>query len=174
MFIMSAMRLGRLAAAWGFLLVMPSCVVLAQTDQETAPPRPADRAAIEQLLEHQVAAWNRGDLEGFMAHYGQSDDLTFSSGGTTERGWQATLDRYRRRYPDRQSMGTLAFSDLEIHPLGHAAAYVLGRWTLRRHAAPLAGNFTLVLRRPQQDWLIVHDHTSQDAPSPDAVERERE
>lgn len=173
-FITSARRLGRLAAVWALLLVVPGRATWAQTDQETAPARRGDSASIEQVLERQVAAWNRGDLDGFMAHYWRADDMTFSSGGTTERGWQATLDRYRRRYPDRESMGRLAFSDLEIHPLGEDAAYVLGRWTLRRHDSQRAGNFTLVLRRPQQDWVIVHDHTSQDAPSADAADQKRE
>jgi L-asparaginase / beta-aspartyl-peptidase len=114
------------------------------------------------VLAAQTEAWNRGDLEAFMATYWKSDQLTFSSGGATERGWQATLDRYRRRYPDRAAMGTLSFSDLEVTALGDAAALALGRWHLRREGGDLGGNFSLVLRRIDGAWKIVHDHTSQE------------
>ena len=81
------------------------------------------------------------------------------------RGWRATRDRYRRRYADRASMGKLTFSQLEITPLGDQAALVLGRWRLQRDE-PLAGNFTVVLRKRPDGWKIVHDHTSLDAESP--------
>ena len=59
--------------------------------------------AIERVLRTQQNAWNRHDLEGFMAGYWKSDELTFFSGANVTRGWQATLDRYRRHY---QSPGT--------------------------------------------------------------------
>ena len=108
----------------------------------------------------QVDAWNRGDVDAFMEHYWKSDDLTFSSGGQTTRGWQATLDGYRKRYPTREKMGRLTLDGLEITPLGDAAALVLGEWKLDRASEPIGGNFTLVLRKIDGRWVIVHDHTS--------------
>src|SRR5437879_12391855 len=59
---------------------------------------PSSEDAIRAVLDAQVAAWNRGDLEGFMAGYWKSENLTFMSGGTVTHGWQATMDRYRKRY----------------------------------------------------------------------------
>ena len=47
----------------------------------------ADKA-VEQLLDSQVGAWNRKDLEGYMAGYWKSPKLTFYSGGTVTAGWQ--------------------------------------------------------------------------------------
>jgi beta-aspartyl-peptidase (threonine type) len=100
-----------------------------------------------------------------MEHYWKSDDLTFSSGGKTTRGWQATLDNYRKRYPTREAMGRVSFSELEITPLGSStdedgAAMVLGRWQLDGESEPVGGNFTLVFRKIDGKWVIVHDHTS--------------
>jgi ketosteroid isomerase-like protein len=118
------------------------------------------RAAVESVLRAQQEAWNRGDVDEFMEHYWNSDDLTFSSAGTTTRGWTATLNRYRERYPTTEKMGRVNFSDLEITPLGDSAALVLGQWNLERESEPLSGNFTLVLRKFDDRWLIVHDHTS--------------
>jgi beta-aspartyl-peptidase (threonine type) len=117
-------------------------------------------AAVETILRAQEEAWNRGDVDEFMEHYWKSDDLTFSSGGATTRGWEATLNRYRERYPTREQMGRLALSGLEITPLGDSAALVLGQWSLDRESEPVSGNFSLVVRKIDDRWLIVHDHTS--------------
>ena len=95
-----------------------------------------------------------------MDHYWKSDALTFSSGGKTTRGWTETLNRYRQRYSTPEKMGHLTMSGLEITPLGEGAALVLGQWSLARESEPLKGNFSLVLRKIGDRWLIIHDHTS--------------
>jgi L-asparaginase / beta-aspartyl-peptidase len=120
----------------------------------------AVRSAIEGVLRVQQEAWNGGDVEAFMAHYWKSDALTFSAGGKTTRGWQATLGGYRERYPTKEKMGRLTLSGLEVTPLGDAAAMVLGRWNLDGVSEPVGGNFTLVFRKIDDRWVIVHDHTS--------------
>ena len=111
-----------------------------------------------QVLETQASAWNRGDIEAFMETYAR--DISFSSGGETRRGWEQVLSRYRRRYPDREAMGTLSFSELEIHELSDRAAWLTGRWRLEREADAPHGVFTLILRRDAGGWRIIHDHTS--------------
>jgi ketosteroid isomerase-like protein len=103
-----------------------------------------------------------------MAHYLKSDELSFSSGGSTTYGWAATRDRYKQRYPSRGRMGHLTFSELEIHPLDRGAALALGRWHLNREPDSAGGNFSLVLRRIGGRWVIVHDHTSVSPPPPAA------
>jgi beta-aspartyl-peptidase (threonine type) len=120
---------------------------------------------IEAILTAQAEAWNRGDIDSFMKHYWNSDELTFSSGGETTRGWALTRERYHKRYPTREQMGQLRFSQLETTLLGDSAALVLGRWRLTREMSPVAGNFSLILRRIEGQWLIIHDHTSRD-PTP--------
>jgi ketosteroid isomerase-like protein len=118
------------------------------------------RAAVESILRAQEDAWNRGDLDAFMDHYWKSEALTFSSGGKTTRGWTETLNRYRERYPTPEKMGRVKFSGLEITPVGNSAALVLGQWNLEREDEPLSGNFSLVVRKFGDRWLVVHDHTS--------------
>lgn len=128
---------------------------------EATDPRPA----IERVLDEQVAAWNRGDLEAFMEGYWRSPDLVFTSGGNVQRGWQTTLDRYRATYGNSpETMGRLAFSDLEVHPLGDGAAWALGRWALDNAGRKIGGVFSLVFREVDGRWVIIHDHTSVDPP----------
>src|SRR5262245_47257123 len=117
--------------------------------------------AIRQVLDAQVTAWNKGDLDGFMAGYWQSPDLSFFSGATKLRGWQATLDRYRKKYQgEGREMGKLTFSELDIELLGADHALVRGRWQLALKKDNPGGLFTLVFRRLPGGWRIVHDHTS--------------
>lgn len=117
-------------------------------------------ATFREILDRQAGAWNRGDIDAFMQDYWDSEDLTFSSGGQTRRGWNATRDRYRTRYPTKAEMGTLRFTLDETQALGPHAALVLGQWDLDRSAGPIGGNFSLVFRRLDGRWVIVHDHTS--------------
>jgi ketosteroid isomerase-like protein len=115
---------------------------------------------IRAVMNDQVAAWNRGDIEGFMRGYWNSDKLTFVSGANVTRGWQPTLDRYKKNYDSREKMGTLSFSDLEITVLSKDAAVVLGSWSLAREKDNPHGKFTLVFRKFKDGWRIVQDHTS--------------
>jgi ketosteroid isomerase-like protein len=130
-----------------------------------AAPDPAaetTEAAIRALLDAQVAAWNRGDLEGFMIGYWNSPDLVFQAGAETTRGWQATLDRYRKRYSgEGREMGRLEFTGVEVQVLGPESAFARGGWRLAmKDGSRPGGLFTLVLKRLGSDWRIVHDHTS--------------
>jgi ketosteroid isomerase-like protein len=117
--------------------------------------------AVRDVLDAQVIAWNKGDLEGFMNGYWRSPKLSFSSGTDVTRGWDATMERYKKRYrSDGAEMGKLTFHDLEIEPLGPDAALVRGRWQLIRTKDKPGGVFTLIFRKLPEGWRIVHDHTS--------------
>ena len=120
----------------------------------------AKKTAILQTLDTQILAWNRGDIEGFMQDYLQSDALRFASGGTVEKGWAATLARYQQRYPDRATMGRLEFSDREVQILSPDNALVFGRWTLIRDNDRPTGLFTLHMQKQDKGWFIISDHTS--------------
>jgi len=117
-------------------------------------------ADIRQVMNEQVAAWNRGDIGGFMQGYWNSDKLVFVSGDNLTYGWQPTLERYKKNYDSRAKMGVLAFSDLEIEVLSKDAAKVLGSWALAREKDNPKGKFTLIFRKFKDGWRIVHDHTS--------------
>jgi ketosteroid isomerase-like protein len=117
-------------------------------------------AEIHAVMAAQVAAWNRGDIDGFMAGYARSDATEFVSGDKVTRGWQTVRDRYRKKYDSREKMGRLTFSEIKVTPLSADAAIVLGRWQLVRQSDKPHGIFTLLFRRTPAGWRIVHDHTS--------------
>ena len=142
-------------------IVIALAVSQLQYAQATFEPALADGVAADliHVVQKQAIAWNRGDLAEFMSPYWKDERLTFSSGGKTKRGWQATYDNYKKNYPDSKTMGKLTFSELETQELGPDAMLILGTWHLDREE-PVGGNFSLVWKRIDGKWVIVHDHSS--------------
>lgn len=126
----------------------------------TSEQQTAEAATITALLKAQDAAWNAGDIDGFMNGYWPSEALRFASGGDVVRGYDATLARYKARYPGREGMGELTTADYEIDVVSHDAAIAHGRWNVVTSAGGSTGLYTLVLRKLDGQWLIVSDTTT--------------
>lgn len=140
------------------LLALLPLLVAAQVPSKTRTSRSI--ASIRAVLDAQSAAWNRGDVEGYMNGYARSPKTVMVSGDNVTRGWQTVLDRYKRNYNSREKMGTLTFSDLEYKLMGYDTALVIGRWHLKRTSDEPHGRFTLIFKRTKEGWRIIHDHTS--------------
>jgi uncharacterized protein (TIGR02246 family) len=138
------------------LFIVASQVVLAADTAATAAAR--------NVLAAQKEAWNRGDIDGFMQGYARSDAIRFAGGDKFNYGWQATLDSYRKGYPDAAAMGKLDFDLVEVRELTPDMVYVFGKWRLSRanEAADKAphGLFTLIVERANGVWAVTRDHTS--------------
>ncbi len=121
-----------------------------------------EKSAIEKVLRDQATAWNRGDLEVFMAGYWKSPELTFFSGAHEFKGWQAALDRYKSAYQSAgKEMGKLEFTNLRVEMLGAEAAFVRGEFHLTMSDVKTPhGLFTLIFRKLPEGWKIVHDHSA--------------
>lgn len=134
-------------------VLLPTFCLAQTADQE---------AAIRKVIQSQVDAWNRHDLEGFMGGYWNSPDLTFFSGAKETRGWQETLERYRRNYQaPGAEMGKLEFQDLQVEMLGPHAAFARGKFLLTMsNGKQPHGLFTIVFREFPEGWRIIHDHSS--------------
>jgi beta-aspartyl-peptidase (threonine type) len=136
-----------------FAIVVAASIVAIQPAQE--------RAAIQRILDDQAAAWNKGDLPGFMKGYLESEELSFFSGNNKTKGWKATLARYQKSYQgEGKEMGKLSFKELSIELLGDDHALVRGRYHLELKKDAPSGIFTLILRKTPAGWRIIHDHTS--------------
>jgi len=133
-----------------------SCAQSGESGKQAA----ANEAAIRAVLEAQAAAWNRGDVSGYMDGYERAETTTLISGDSVTRGWQVVHDRYKKGYDTPEKMGTLAFSELEIKPLSEFYANVTGRWQLTRAKDTPHGRFALIFRRTNAGWRIVQDTTT--------------
>ena len=149
------------------MLALLCLAALSASAQDTKVKPAADTpatAAVLKMLAIQDEAWNRGDIEGFMQYYWKNESIRFAGGDSFRYGWQATLDSYKKGYPDAAAMGKLSFDLIEIREINPDMVYVFGRWKLTRviDAADKAphGLFTLIVERKDGAWVITRDHTS--------------
>ncbi len=137
-----------------------------------APARAADEDKdVRAVLDAQVVAWNKGDLDGFMDGYWNDEKLSFISGGDITAGWKATKARYEKRYKaEGKEMGKLTFSELHVEVLSPTAAMMRGKFEVvfekeKDEKKKVArGRFTLILKKLPDGWKITHDHTSAETP----------
>jgi len=133
------------------LFLLPSIISGAQSK---------DEKSILSILENQTAAWNRGDINGFMNGYWQNDSLMFIGKTEVTYGWTNTLNHYKKSYPDTATMGKLDFTIIQVKRLSVLYYHVVGKWHLRRSVGDLSGHFTLLFRKFGNHWNIIADHSS--------------
>lgn len=134
------------------------------TAQDAGPLHTATQQELDvvKVLLKQEAAWNQGDIAGFAQGYKDSPDTLFIT-HQVSRGFAGLIDQYRRDYPTRAAMGTLGFSELEVHPLDERFAVVIGKYHLdrsKKEGGPAEGFFSLVFEKTDQGWKIIIDHTT--------------
>ena len=116
--------------------------------------------AIQAILQNQTAAWNKGDLDAFMAGYWKNDSLVFIGQSGPTYGYKNTLANYKKNYPDSNYMGKLHFDIVSIKPLSKNHFFVIGKWYLKRSVGDVNGVYTLVFRKTKTGWKIISDHSS--------------
>jgi ketosteroid isomerase-like protein len=150
----------RLAAA----LILTLVVRVLVPAQQPNPLHTATRQELDiiKVLLAQENAWNNGDLAGFAKGYKDSPDTLFIT-HQVFRGFAGLLDEYKHDYPSKAAMGTLAYSDLEVHPLDENFAIVIGKYHLersRKDGGNAEGLFSLIFENTDNGWKIVLDHTT--------------
>lgn len=141
------------------LLLLFPILAFSQMNSESNQHKETEKN-IKKVLSDQVDGWNKGDMDLYMAGYWKSDSLKFIGKNGIQYGWQKTLDGYKKSYPDKATMGILAFDEITIEVLSPCAAFVIGKWTLTRDKGNIGGIFTLLLKKIDGQWVIVCDHTS--------------
>jgi len=119
-----------------------------------------DHQHIRALFESGCAAWNRGDIDGYLADYWHSDKVRWVSEGTVRYGFETIATAFKARFDSPDNMGRLEVANLEIQLLGESDALVFGAWIQTAHTVRRHGVFTVHLKKIDREWLIVSDHSS--------------
>ena len=119
-----------------------------------------DEQQIRTMLAAQVAEWNRGNIDGYMKGYWESDSLLFIGSKGPRYGYTQTLQQYRKSYPDAEHMGILTSTIVSVKMLSDSYCFVVGKWALNRSVGDVGGSYTLLLRKIEGTWVIVADHSS--------------
>ena len=136
------------------LLSMISCAVGLSFAQNT------DELSIRNILAQQTKEWNAGNIPAFMETYWKSDSLMFIGKNGVTYGWQKTMENYKKSYPDTSAMGRLQFELVEVKSLSPIYFFVIGKWHLTRSIGDIGGAFTLLVKKINNKWVIVTDHSS--------------
>ena len=136
-----------------FLLLATVCQVNAQTNE--------DKSQILKILDRQTKAWNDGDVSNFMKGYWESDSLMYIGKSGVTYGYHKTLENYKKNYPNKATMGTLAFDIIKVNFIASDACFVVGKWHLTRpEKGDIGGHYTLLWKKINGEWVIIADHSS--------------
>ena len=116
-----------------------------------------DKAAIVKVMKDQEIAWSNNDLDGFMQGYIKSDSLKFYGKSGLTKGWQQTLDNYKKGYPTKEHSGTLTFKVNDISPIESGSYWVMGEYFLSRKVGDANGIFMIIFKKIDGEWKIVAD-----------------
>ena len=125
----------------------------------------ARRAEIVEMLARSAASWNRGDLDAFVDDYLPGDETTYIGSRGVLRGQRAIRAAYAPRFAPGGVRDSLSFVLVDVDPiapdvLNVIATYILARRVGGRDSVTARGPTSLVMRRVDGRWRIVHDHSS--------------
>jgi ketosteroid isomerase-like protein len=143
-----------------FMRILISCLFIVMLFTTASRAQSKDEQAIRAMIKKQEAAWNKGDLEGFMKGYWENDSLMFIGKNGPTYGYKPTLARYQKGYPDLAHMGHFTSTILSMKRVSADCYFILGSWALKRSAGDVSGYYTLLIRKIQGAWVIVADHSS--------------
>ena len=114
------------------------------------------------LYDQQAARWNEGDLVGFTGAFEKTPDIVFV-GRSNVKGYDAVLANFRHYFPNREAMGHLTYSAVEVQPLDAQFMTSTARFHVQRTAeggGDLDGYFMVVLAKTSEGWKIVRDDST--------------
>ena len=116
-----------------------------------------DKADILAVMKAQEIAWSNNDLESFMKGYWKSDSLKFYGKSGLTKGWQQTLDNYKKGYPTKEHSGTLTFKINDVSAIEGNSYWVMGEYFLKRNVGDANGVFIIIFKKVDGEWKIVGD-----------------
>lgn len=130
------------------IFCLNSCITSTEAD---------DKQAILEVIKLQEKAWSKHDLDGFMQGYWKSDSLKFYGRNGVTKGWQQTLDNYKKGYPTKEHSGSLTFTINDISKIDKSSYWVMGEYHLKRAIGDANGVFMIIFKKINGEWKIVAD-----------------
>ena len=138
-------------------LIFSAFLFIACQNKEKTKGQEADKKEILTVLNTQSKAWSNGDLEGFMQGYWKSDSLKFYGSNGLTKGWQNTLNNYKKSYPTTNETGQLKFVINDISKIENDAYWVMGEYHLTRNVGDANDVFIVIFKKINGEWKIVAD-----------------
>ncbi|WP_426432332.1 YybH family protein [Winogradskyella sp. HB-48] len=137
-----------------FALLLFNCSNQSESQKDTFK---TDKSEILKVLNTQEDAWNNHDLEGFMLGYWKNDSLKFYGSRGLTKGWENTLNNYRKGYPSKAESGTLNFVINDVSKIEGDNYWVMGEYHLKREVGDADGVFIIIFKKINGEWKIIAD-----------------
>lgn len=144
------------------LLIVCGLPAAAQNKAEQLYTATREQLDVTKIVLAQENAWNKGDLDGYLSFYKEGDETQALLNGPV-RGLSAIRYAYHATFPNRDSMGLLEQSAVEVRELGTNFAYVLGHYKLsrlRKNGGTAEGTFTDILEKTDTGWKLIFSETT--------------
>src|ERR1700739_5123296 len=135
---------------------------------DTPNPPPAgilpDEQRIDNALGEVLGAWQLGDIEKLHAHYADDVDVVNGMWAPPVVGWPNYLASYQSQRARAQQVRLDRSNTLVRVAPGGTVAWASYQWEFTAVVdgvpASAFGHTTLVFEKRNDNWLIVHNHTS--------------
>jgi uncharacterized protein (TIGR02246 family) len=132
----------------------------AATAPAAATPSQVRREIIA-VLDHGARAWDAGKLDEFLSDYLPDSSTTFITKTRTLHGIDAIRGVYAARFAPGARRDSLHFENVEVDVLAPDVVNTIAWYVLTRgDSVTERGPTSLVMRRVNGHWRIVHDHSS--------------
>jgi len=131
----------------------------------------ANEKAVGLAFDRLVEGIRQNDSEKVMSVYHKHPKtLFFNNNGSATIGWE-TMKRNRDLLYEKTKNVTLEITGLRVAVLSVTSAYVSCKWKQGQEfdgeLESASGRLTLIFRKINKAWKVVHVHTSPDNPPPD-------
>ncbi len=127
----------------------------------TAEALASIRAELTATLNHGARAWNAGALDDFMSDYWSDTSTTYVTRNGVLHGVEAIKGVYAARFAPGAQRDSLHFEGLEFDVLAPDLVNAIAYYVLMRgDSVATRGPTSLVMRRINGRWRIIHDHSS--------------
>jgi uncharacterized protein (TIGR02246 family) len=140
------------------------CAAVGASAQNSDPLFTATRQQLDvvKVVLAQQDAWNKGDLDAYLSHYKDAPD-TQAVLATLVRGIDNIRAAYKANFPNKDSMGAIEDSEVEVRALGDSFALATGKYHLvrsRKAGGEVSGTFTEVFEKTPDGWKIVFSEST--------------
>ncbi len=159
---MLSRRLVPIAVAATFCAVF--FVTVPAISQNPDPLFTATRQQLDvvKIILAQQNAWNKGDLDAYLSHYKDAPD-TQAVLANLVRGIDNIHSAYKQNFPNKDSMGTIEDTDIEVKALGDNYALATGKYHLNRpkkSGGGVDGTFMELFEKTQAGWQIIFSQST--------------
>lgn len=141
-------------------LLVPTPAVSQNSDPLFTASR--EQLDVVKIILAQQNAWNKGDLDGYLSHYKDAPD-TQAVLANLVRGVDNIRAAYRQNFPNKDAMGEIEDTDIDVRTMGDNYALATGKYHLNRSkksGGSIDGTFMELFEKTPNGWQVIFSQST--------------